>query len=85
MEASVNHFNNLFKEDEGDSIAQMVRLTTTHPLYIYEEKNYELMEEVIMEKLKEVVHSMQRDKSLGPDDSPTKFSLVSWSVLKEIS
>ena len=71
--AGVNNFNNLFKEDEGASIYLLVRSCTTHPLFVNEEQNNELMEEVSLEELKEAINSMQKGKSHGLDGWPVEF------------
>ena len=43
------------------------------PQFAEEEKNYDLMEEVTMEELKEILCSFQKDKSPGLDGWPIEF------------
>ena len=59
------------------------------PRFIEEEENAEIMEEISEEKLKEVLHSFQKDKSPGPDGWSTDFfvgffELLSPDLLKVI-
>ena len=58
------------------------------PRFVEEDDNENLMEEVSMEELKEVIHSFQHDKSLGPDGWTIEFYLgffkIIWEDLLEV-
>lgn len=62
-----SHFQNIFKEDERVSIVDIVRMALFFSIFVNEEDNRSLMEEVIEEELKEVLHNFQKDKSLVSD------------------
>ena len=53
----VNHFNNQFKEYDITSIAHMNKLTT-YLSFVNEDQNAVFMEEVTLEEVKKVVHSL---------------------------
>ena len=68
----VNHFNNHFKEDDITSIAHMNKLTT-YLYFVNEDQNAVFMEEVTLEEVKKVVHSLQKDKISRLDSCFVEF------------
>lgn len=70
-----NYFQSLFKADSRSSIAKIVRVAGYFPLFVDDEENRALMEEVSDEELKEVLCSFQKGKSLRIDGWPIEFFL----------
>ena len=67
-----NHFNNQFKEDDITSVSHMNKLTT-YLSFVNEDQNAVFMEEVTLEEVKKVVHSLQKDKILRLDSYFVEF------------
>ena len=61
------YFENIFKEGQQTTIAEVIRISQYFPESISEEDNMELMEEVSEEEVKATLHSFQKEKSPGPD------------------
>jgi hypothetical protein len=51
MEVGKSHFQNLFKESEYANIAEILKISSYFPNFIFEENNQMLMEEVSKEGL----------------------------------
>ena len=77
----VEHFKNLFKEHAQMSIAEVIRTAQLFLRFVEEDDNVVLMEEVTEGELKEVLHSFQKEKSLGPDGWTIEFFLDLFELL----
>jgi len=71
----VRHVGELFKEQPGVSIAEVIRVAQLFPRFVGEDDNRMLMGEVSEMELSVVLHSFQKDKSPGPDGWPIEFFL----------
>ena len=71
----VRYFGDLFSAQPGANIAEVIRVAQLFPRFVDEEENRSLMGEVSMEELSRVLHSFQKDKSLGLDGWPVEFFL----------
>jgi hypothetical protein len=69
------HFSSLFKVDSHFSMAEIVCLVGFFPGFVNEYDNRRLMEEVIVDEVKEVLHGFQKDKSPGPNGWTIEFFL----------
>jgi hypothetical protein len=54
---SFNHFNEIFKENERVTIAEVVRMTTFFPSFVFEDDNISLMEFMSKKELLKLLHS----------------------------
>lgn len=54
-------------------MAEIIQIAQLFPHFTDEGENDSLMEEVYMEELKEVIHSFNHNKSLGPDGWTIEF------------
>ena len=61
------NFHNLFKTNGRVSIEAIMHLALFFLRFVDKEDNSALMDEVVEDELKEVLHSFQKDKSLSPD------------------
>jgi hypothetical protein len=68
-----SHFQNLFKAPNEENIVDIIRLATHFPQFTNEESNRVLMEEVTENEIQEVLHSFQKNKSLGPNGWTVEF------------
>jgi hypothetical protein len=75
------HFQNLFKKDDRENIADIVWLSLFFPRFVDDEANIMLMEEVLENELKEVLHSFQKNKSLGPYGWSIEFFLGLYDLI----
>jgi hypothetical protein len=78
------HFQNLFKVDGRVALDAIVLLALFFPRFVDEEDNRALMEEVIEDELKEVLHSFQKDKILGRMVGPHIFCRLYDIIGKDI-
>jgi hypothetical protein len=76
----VEYFTNIFKAQCETSIAEILQISQLFPSFVEQEDNKDLMAEVSKGELLEVVHSFQKDKSLGPDGWPIEFYLVLYDI-----
>ena len=76
-----SHLENLFKEDQQTTIAEIIQVSQFFPKIITEEDNSDLMEEVTNEELKATLHSFQRDKSPGPVGWVVEFFLAAFEII----
>jgi hypothetical protein len=76
-----SHFQNLFKENNGANIAEIIQLALLFPCFVNDETNRSLMEEVSEEELKEVLHSFQKNKSPRPDGWTIEFFLGFYDLI----
>ena len=74
------YFENIFKEDQQDTIAEVIQTARYFPKIISDEYNANLMESVSKDELKTIFHSFQKDKILGPDGWTIEFFLVSYDT-----
>lgn len=79
----VEHFQTLYKAQAGSTLEEIIQLEQHFPQFAKVEENYELMGEVLIEELKEILHSFQKDKSPGPDGWPIEFYLGFFDLLGE--
>jgi len=57
----------LFKEPNRAYIVEVIRVAQVFLIFVDDEDNRPLMEEVFEDELKDVISNFQKDKSLGPD------------------
>jgi hypothetical protein len=76
-----NHFQELFRAENQATIEEVVQMAQLFPRFVDEEDNRLLMEEVLEEELKEVLHSFQKDKIPGPDGWTIEFFLGLYDFL----
>ena len=80
---SVEHFENIFKEEGTASIAKEVKMTSIFPSFVTEDVNQSLMEEASKDKLHTVLHSFQKDKSPRLVGWPIEFFLDFYDLIEE--
>eukprot|EP00253_Pinus_taeda_P019452 PITA_19452 len=68
-----SYFKNLFKQPEEATIAEVIRATQFFPRFIEEEGNDSIMAPVSKEEVEDILKSMQKDKSPGPDGWTVEF------------
>jgi hypothetical protein len=83
------HFKSLYSTDRRVSLDTIIQMELFFPRFVEEEDNLDLMEAVKEEELKEVLHSFQKDKILGPDGWSMDFfvglyDLIGQDILKVI-
>eukprot|EP00253_Pinus_taeda_P019311 PITA_19311 len=61
------HFQNLFTEQGGITLAEVIRTTQCFPRFVEEEEAEDLIREVTKEEVESIVKSMAKDKSPGPN------------------
>eukprot|EP01018_Ginkgo_biloba_P004985 Gb_28741 [translate_table: standard] len=71
----VDHLKGLYKEENKTTIAEVIKMTSFFPSFVGEEDNVSLTKEITVDELKEVMLSLQKDKSLGPDGWTIEFFL----------
>ena len=76
-----SHFENLFKVDQQETIAEIIQVSQFFPESIIEEDNSDLMKEVTEEELKATLHSFQKDKSPRLDGWTVEFFLVAFDII----
>lgn len=81
VEEGVHHFRTLFKEDSRATIDVILRVASHFPLFIDQKDNRNLMVEISKEELLGILHSFQKDKSLGSNGLPTEFYLACFNTL----
>lgn len=69
----VDFFKNLYKATEEISIAEVIRVAQFFPRFIEEEGNDSIMAPVTKEEVEDILKSMQKEKSPGPDDWTVEF------------
>ena len=80
-ETGKKYFENIFKEGQQTTIAELIRISQYFPESISEEDNMELMEEVSEEDVKATLHSFQKDKSPRPDGWTVEFFLAGYDSI----
>ena len=75
-ETGKKYFENIFKEDQQATIAEVLWISEFFPRSISEEYNLELMEEVSEEVVKATLLSFQKDKTMGPNGLTVEFFLA---------
>jgi hypothetical protein len=80
-ELGTDHFRDLFKVQEGSSIAEIVQVARLFPRFVREDEVGPLMAPVSEKELLEVLHSFQKGKILGLDGWPIEFYLGCFDVL----
>ena len=71
----IDHFQKKFRARKGSSIVEIVQVDRFFPCFVEEEDNMMLMDVVIEDDIGAVLHSFQKDKSLGLDRWPVEFYL----------
>jgi len=61
------HFKELYKAQEGSSIAEIIKVARLFPHFVEEDEVGPLMAPVFEKELMEVLHSFQKGKIPGPD------------------
>eukprot|EP00253_Pinus_taeda_P010579 PITA_10579 len=62
-----NHFQSLFSDPGGVSLAEIIRTAQSFPLFEEGEEAEDLFQEVTKEEVESIIKSMAKDKSPGPD------------------
>lgn len=62
-----NHFQNLFTDQGGITLAEVIRTAQVFPKHVEEEEAEELIREVSQEEVEDIIKTMAKDKSPGPD------------------
>jgi hypothetical protein len=75
------YFQTLFKVDQMESMADIVRMALFFPRFFGEDENISLIEEVSKEELKEVLHSFQKYKIPGPDGWTIEFFIGFYELI----
>jgi len=65
------------------TIVEIVQLTSLFSIFVDEEYNGRLLEEVSKNELMEVMHNFKKDKSLGPCGGLVEFFIVFYELIKE--
>lgn len=68
-----NHFQNLFSKQREPTLAKVIRIALIFPQYVEEEEAEGLLGEVTSGEVGNVIKSMAKDKSPGPDRWPIEF------------
>jgi hypothetical protein len=80
-ELGKNHFKTLYKADQRENIAKIVKLALYYPSFVNEQNNRDLYSEVSASELKETIGSFQKDKIPGPDGWTIEFYLAFFDLL----
>ena len=75
------YFENVFKEDQQETIAEVIRISQCFPGSISKEDNLELMEEVFEEEVKETLLNFQKEKIPGPDGWTIELFLAGYESI----
>jgi hypothetical protein len=75
------HFSELFKVQEGSTIAEIVQVARLFPRFVEEDEVGPLMAPVSEKELLEVLHSFQKGKIPGLDGWPIEFYLGCFNVI----
>ena len=78
VEIGKKYFENIFKEDQQATIAEVIQISQCFPRSISEKDNLELMEEVSEEEVKATLHNFKKEKSLRPDGWTVEFLLAGY-------
>lgn len=63
----MRHFQSLFSNPGGISLAEIIRTAQAFPRFVEEEDVEDLFREVTKEEVESIIKSMAKDKSPGPD------------------
>ena len=69
-------FQNIFKEQEGCPIKEILEFLGLFPRMIIEDMDEELTKEISEEEISYTLHSFQKGKILGPDGITKNLMLV---------
>jgi hypothetical protein len=81
-ELNVEHFQNLFHDDNQVSMAQLINIINIFPSYVTDGHNLSLQEVISEAEVDEAITSMQRDKSPSPNGFPIEFYNMFIDLLK---
>ena len=81
VEVGINNFQDLFKAHRETSISKIIQIAQLFPRCVEEEDNAGLMAEILESEILGVLHSFQKDKSMGPDGWPIEFYLGFYDLL----
>jgi hypothetical protein len=81
IKLGVQHFQHIYKEPVKENIGEIMKVVSYFPRMIEEEKNKSLFRVATKEELRRVLHTFQKDKSLGLDGWPAEFYLDFFEVL----
>jgi len=76
------YFQTLFKVDQRESMVDIVRMALFFPRFFGEEEKRSLIEEVLEEELKEVLHIFQKYKIIGPDGWTIEFFIGLYELIE---
>jgi len=68
-----NHFQNLSSKRREPTLEEVIRTTQSFPRYVEEEEAEGLQGEVTSKEVENVIKSMEKAKSPGPDRWPIEF------------
>ena len=77
---ATKYFSELFKEQPVTSDAQLLSLV---PTSITRRNNDRLTQAITLEEVKEIVDSMEEDRSPGPDGYNVNFVTLCWDIVKK--
>jgi hypothetical protein len=66
-ELGMSHFHNVFKDPKNNNIGDLMKVVKKIPKIFYQRMNETLEAKVTKEKMKVVLHSFKKEKSLGFD------------------
>jgi hypothetical protein len=75
------HFETLFKEDQRENLADIIKLALYFPIFVDEENNQNLYAKVTEAKLKDTMQIFQKDKIPGPYGWSIEFYLVFFKLI----
>jgi hypothetical protein len=76
-----NQFKSLYKSPREVDIGEIIQMTAYFSKFVNDEHNRVLYEEVAVEELKEVLHSFEKGKILGPNEWPIEFYIGFYETL----
>lgn len=78
----ITHFDKLYRVEDNDSMAEMVKIAQYFPSFDNNEDNQVPMEEVTYNKLEEVVHNLKKDKNLCHNGLSLEFFMGLLEVME---
>jgi hypothetical protein len=71
------------KKPDRENIAETMKLTSFFPIFVLEDNNQILMEEVSKDELQSILAFFKKDKSLGPKEWTMEFFIEFYDILDE--
>lgn len=80
-ELLVNHLKKLLSATLENRMGAIQRITQHMPHLITRDQNMALMHATALKEVEEIVHKMQKNKSLGPNGFTSEFYQATWKFM----